>query len=192
MNCAHCSQPIHPVFEQAAVRGHHWYHMLCSPDYALSAADYWAARPEQIPMHAHLVDNWAGGVHDFRIYYFFSNLVDPSESDQYQESTLAVVPLYARKDLLQNRCYDEALELLRTQLEAQGFTVYRAFHRNLPWDNWRYEDLEGREDRYSPVQMHASKTASVLVDDDGRLHCGHCGVALGGMKLSKHATRELE
>ena len=44
-------------------------------------------------MHAHLVDNWSGGVHDFRIYYFYSNLADSSESEQYQESTLAVVPL---------------------------------------------------------------------------------------------------
>ena len=186
MNCAHCSQPIHPVFEQAAVRGHHWYHLLCSPDYAISAADYWAARPDQIPMHAHLVDNWSGGVHDFRIYYFYSNLADSRESDQYQESTLAVVPLRVPKNLLEEHRYDEALELLRTQLEGQRFTVYRGFHRNLPWDNWRYEDLEGREARYPVVRVPAENaSAAVLVDEEGHLHCGRCGAGLGQLRLAK-------
>jgi hypothetical protein len=187
VNCAHCSQPIHPVFEQASVRGHHWYHLLCSPDYAISATDYWAARPDQIPIHAHLVDNWSGGgVHDFRVYYFFSNLVDPSESDQYQESTLAVVPLRVPKELLENKRYHEALEVLRTQLEARGFTVYRNLHRNLPWDNWRYDDLEGRENRYPPVYVETDSGESpVLVEQDGKLRCGQCGAALGRLSVSR-------
>lgn len=152
----------------------------------MSPAEYWAARPEQIPMHAHLVDNWTGGVHDFRIYYFFSNLVDPSESDQYEESTLAVVPLRVPKQMLENRRYDEALELLRTQLEAQGFTVYRNLHKNLPWDNWRYDDLEGRERRFPVVHVGAEPgPASVLVDEEGRLRCGHCGIALGRLNMAR-------
>jgi hypothetical protein len=138
-------------------------------------------------MSAHLVDNWAGsGVHDFRIYYFFSNLVDSSESDEYQESTLAVVPLRVPKEMLKNRQYDEALELLRTQVEAQGFTVYRNLHRNLPWDNWRYDDLEGRESRYPPVYVEANGAeAPVLVEQDGRLRCGQCGSPLGHLNVAK-------
>ena len=184
MNCAHCSEPIHPIFEQAAVRGVHWYHLLCSPDYQGSVEQYWASRPEQIPMHAHLVDKWLSGVHDFRVYYFFSNLVDPGESDQYEEGTLGVVPLRVPKLLLKERRYDEALELLRTQMEASGFTVYRNYHKNQPWDNWRFEDIEGKEAQYPPVYApRAGSPAAVVADEDGHLRCGHCGAMLGQLQM---------
>jgi len=137
-------------------------------------------------MHAHLVDNWSGGVHDFRVYYFYSNLVDQSESDQYQESTLAVVPLRVPKELLESRRYDEALEVLRTQLEARGFTVYRNLHRNLPWDNWRYEDLDVSGNRYPPVYVETGGGESaVLVEQHGKLRCGQCGAALGHLRVAK-------
>jgi len=185
VNCAHCSQPIHPVFEQAVVRGLHWYHRLCSPDYLRSAEDYWAARPAQIPIHAHLVDNWASGVHDFRVYYFFSNLVDPSESEQYQESTLAVVPLRVSKVMLREKQYPEAMELLATQLESLGFTVYRNFHKNQPWDNWRFEDLEGKESTYPPVlAARGGAETAVVADAEGRLHCASCGATLGKLRMT--------
>jgi hypothetical protein len=173
------------VFEQAVVRGLHWYHRLCSPDYLRSAEDYWAARPAQIPIHAHLVDNWASGVHDFRVYYFFSNLVDPSESEQYQESTLAVVPLRVSKVMLREKQYPEAMELLATQLESLGFTVYRNFHKNQPWDNWRFEDLEGKESTYPPVlAARGGAETAVVADAEGRLHCASCGATLGKLRMT--------
>jgi hypothetical protein len=62
--------------------------------------------------------------------------------------------------------------------------VYRNYHKNQPWDNWRFEDLEGKEAKYPPVYAaRAGSPAAVVAGEDGRLHCGHCGAALGQLQM---------